>query len=89
MKPFSAGTTANWARGAREVPKNALPALIAGAKSSDGWHRYRLVTEIGSIDGEESLRFLLAEVKNGPHFDGRCAAALVWTTVIVLKALRA
>jgi len=72
------GANTNLATRLRErYPKDALPALIAGAKAaSNEWHRHCLVLEIGSVDGEAPLRFLLAELKEGPLFQGRYAAAL-------------
>jgi hypothetical protein len=60
-----------------KYPNDALSALIAGAKAANSdWNRYSFVFEVGSIDGEESLRFLLTELKEGARFQGRYAAAL-------------
>jgi hypothetical protein len=66
------------ARRLREkYPREALQVLIAGARAArSDYDRHALVREAGLIGGEDALRFLLTEVKEGPVFAGRQAAAV-------------
>jgi hypothetical protein len=61
---------------AKRYPKDALPILIKSAKSSKVDHvRATMVGLIASMQGEESISFLLAELKDGPLAQPRLTAA--------------
>jgi hypothetical protein len=61
---------------AKRYPKDALPILIKSAKSAKVGHvRATMVGLIASMQGEESISFLLAELKDGPLAQPRLTAA--------------
>lgn len=54
------------ARLVAKYPNDALPALLAGAKrAADVWRRKQLVEIIGTVPGDDSVPFLLEELKAG------------------------
>ena len=55
-------------------PNDALPSLIAAARTGQQHLRSQFVDMIRTIEGEESTAFLLAEVKEGP-FASQVSAA--------------
>ena len=60
----------------KKYPMDALPVLIKVAKAAkDGPVRATIVDLIASCNGEDSLRFLLTEIKEGPLAQPRLTAA--------------
>jgi len=60
----------------KKYPKDALPILMKGARAAKIGHvRATIVGLIASFNGEASLQFLLAELKDGPLAQPRLTAA--------------
>ncbi len=62
---------------AERYPKEALPILMKGARATKVGHvRATMVDLVASFKGEESIQFLMAELKEGPLAQPRLTAAV-------------